>query len=111
MISSEFPPRGGVYFNIFCGNSKVGGGSLKNYKKHPGGKSPWRDLQKSTHANARTFPIFVHFLCNNTKNLNRHNSNRKYLSINGRNTAEFSVFPSGAGVFLRKKIPPGLTHR
>ena len=37
--------------------------------------------------------------------------NSKQLTIGGRNTADFSVFPPGAGVFIAKKDPPGLTQR
>ena len=37
--------------------------------------------------------------------------NSKQLTIAGRNSVDFSVYSTGAGVFLAKKIPPGLTQR
>ena len=59
-------------------------------------------------ANARTFPIFIQFLCN-TKSNNQYNS--KQLTIAGRKTAIFLCSSRGRAFFLRKKIPPGLTQR
>ena len=43
---------------------------FRKKKKHPGGKSP-RGIFRKAHANARTFPIFIQFLCNNTSKNNR----------------------------------------
>ena len=62
-------------------------------------------------SNARTFPIFIQFLSNNTKN-NNQEKNSKRLTIGGSTTADFSVFPPGVGVyFLAKKDPPGVNSK
>ena len=90
------------------GNSKIEGVLKK--KNTPGGKVPGRIFRKA-HANARTFPIFIQFLCNNTKNSNQHNNNSKRLTIAVRYSADFSVFPPGAGVFFAKKDPPGVNSK
>ena len=45
----------------------------------------------------------------NTKN-NQHN-NSKQMTIAGKNAADFSVCPPGAGVFLAKKNPPGVNSK
>ena len=37
--------------------------------------------------------------------------NSKHLTIVGRNTVDFSVFPPGAGVFFAKKNPPGVNSK
>ena len=57
------------------------------------------------------FPIFIQFLCNNTKNNNQHNNNSNQLTVAGRNTADCSVFPTGADVFFAKKNPPGVNSK
>ena len=72
--------------------------------------SGWRSLRPASlapppPANARTFLIFIQFLCNNTKN-SQHNNKSKQLTIAGRHTTDFSVFPPGAGVFFCDKRSP-----
>ena len=95
--------------NHLGGNSKVGGDFKKEKeKKHPGGKSP-QGIFRKAHANARTFPIFIQFLCN-TKTNNQHN-NSKQLIIAGRNTPDFSVSPPGAGALFAKKDPPRVNSK
>ena len=43
----------------------------------------------------------------NTNNNNQTNNNSNKLTIAGRNTADFSVFPPGTGGFFAKKDPLG----
>ena len=46
----------------------------------------------------------------NTENNNQHN-NSEQLTITGRNTADFTVFPPEAGVFFSKKDPSGVNSK
>ena len=94
---------------FFCGKRSPRGehspeGSSEKHNTHTSHKPP-------PPANARTFPIFIQFLCNNTKNHNQRNNNNKRLTNAGRNTTDFCVPPGGGRFYLRNNIPPGLTQR
>ena len=80
----------------------------KQFDRHK--DSGWRNLRPASlapppPANARTFLIFIQSLCNNTNN-SQHNNKSKQLTIAGRHTTDFSVFPPGAGVFCCDKRSP-----